>query len=94
MPRADFDPIYDDPIESDTALATYASRLADFVVDRAPAIDQAVEVLCRDHVGTYVPPFVCAWTGEHWLNTSTGQALEAEVLGWRVAVPRATRSPA
>ena len=44
-----------------------------------------VQVLCEDHVGTYMPPFLCRWSGGEWLNGNTSMPLEAEVLGWRKA---------
>jgi hypothetical protein len=60
------------------------ARLAMF--DSGPAPEGiAVEVLCEDSSGTYVPPFPCEWRDGSWINPTTGQALQVEVVGWRPA---------
>jgi hypothetical protein len=45
-------------------------------------MDRLFELLCQDHVGTYVLPFLCRWDGA-WRNGATGGVIAAEVLGWR-----------
>lgn len=65
-----------------------AERFADFISDRQPAPDAKVELLCLDHVGTYVLPFRCLWTEEGWVNAATGLRLDADVVGWREPKPR------
>jgi len=35
-------------------------------------------------VGTYRLPFPCAWSGEFWLNATTGEAIEGTVVAWRL----------
>jgi hypothetical protein len=66
-------------------MATREQRLAQFATDRDPAPDLAVEVLCEDHVGTYVLPFPCTCTDGAWRNARTGEAIEGAVIGWRDA---------
>ena len=72
-------------------MATFDARLAQFIVDRPPPPDLAVEILCQDHVGTYTPRFPCRWTGEGWINGRTGEPVLATVLGWRETRPSAPR---
>ena len=64
-------------------MVTRGERLADFVTDRDPAADLPVELLCEDHVGTYLLPFPCRRTEGAWRNGRTGDAIQAQVLGWR-----------
>lgn len=59
-------------------------RLDDFPGEGVPPTDVACDVLCEDHVGTYRLPFPCAWAGDHWRNAQTGEAIEGEVVAWRV----------
>jgi hypothetical protein len=49
-----------------------------------PPTDQSLELLCEDHIGTYVIPFLCRWRGSAWQNVETGNPIEATVVGWRV----------
>lgn len=44
---------------------------------------QPLELLCEDHVGTYVLPFLCQWTNTDWQSVESGQRIEATVIGWR-----------
>ena len=64
-------------------MVTRQERLADFTHDGDPPVDQALEVLCEDHVGTYLVPFPCRWTSAAWHNIETGERIEATVIGWR-----------
>lgn len=64
-------------------MATRGERLSEFVTDRAPPAELAVELLCEDHVGTYVVPFLCRFSDGAWRNGTTGDTIEADVLGWR-----------
>jgi hypothetical protein len=64
-------------------MVTRSERLGDFVTDRDPAPDISVELLCEDHVGTYVLPFLCRREDAAWLNGKTGEPIEAVVVGWR-----------
>jgi hypothetical protein len=58
-------------------------RLAQFISDRVPTVDEAVQVLCEDHVGTYTLPFLCRWSESAWVNVATAAPIEAAVVGWR-----------
>jgi len=39
-------------------MATRQQRIGDFTHDGVPPADQPLELLCEDHVGTYVVPFL------------------------------------
>jgi hypothetical protein len=67
-------------------------RLAQFIHDRKPDVDAAVQVLCEDHNGTYTLPFLCHWSSTAWINVTTAAPIEADVVGWRPA-PCPTRRP-
>jgi hypothetical protein len=58
-------------------------RLEAFAHDGDPPVDQPLEVLCEDHVGTYVVPFLCRWTSPDWRNIESSERIEATVIGWR-----------
>jgi hypothetical protein len=64
-------------------LTSLNDRIAEFIADRLPNDEAAVELLCLDHNGTYVLPFLCRRVGDSWLNFATGEQIEAEVAGWR-----------
>jgi hypothetical protein len=64
-------------------MATKQQRLDAFTHDGLPQADQPFELLCEDHVGTYVVPFLCQWSGEHWQSVETGERIQVTVLGWR-----------
>jgi hypothetical protein len=49
-----------------------------------PPADQPLELLCEDHVGTYVIPFLCQWNSGTWHSVDTSNPIEATVVGWRV----------
>jgi hypothetical protein len=65
-------------------MATRQERIDAFTHEGAPAADQPFELLCEDHVGTYVIPFLCRWTGGAWRSVDTSERIEATVVGWRV----------
>jgi len=65
-------------------MATRQERIAAFTQQCDPPADQPVELLCEDHVGTYVIPFLCRWTSGALHSMETGRPIEATVLGWRV----------
>jgi hypothetical protein len=67
-------------------VATREQRLSEFTTDREPPSDLAVQVLCEDHVGTYVLPFLCRRDEQSWRNMRTGEVIEADVIGWRAQV--------
>jgi hypothetical protein len=58
-------------------------RLADFETVADPPPDCLVQLLCEDHVGTFVLPFLCRTTPEGFKNDRTGERIEADVVGWR-----------
>jgi hypothetical protein len=64
-------------------MATKQQRLDAFTHDGLPPADQPFELLCEDHVGTYVVPFLCRWTSEQWQSVETGERIQVTVLGWR-----------
>jgi hypothetical protein len=64
-------------------VATREQRLSEFTTDRDPPSDIAVQVLCQDHIGTYVLPFLCRLHEQSWRNMRTGEVIVAEVIGWR-----------
>jgi hypothetical protein len=64
-------------------MATRQERLDAFAHHGDPAMDRALELLCEDHVGTYVLPFLCRWTNEEWQSVETGERILATVIGWR-----------
>jgi hypothetical protein len=65
-------------------MAGRQERIDAFSHDGTPPTDQPVELLCEDHVGTYVIPFLCRWRIGAWRGLDTDQPIEATVLGWRV----------
>lgn len=64
-------------------MSTLKDRLAEFIIDQFPNERVLVELLCRDHVGTYVIPFPCRLVAKAWHNSRTDELIEAEVAGWR-----------
>jgi hypothetical protein len=64
-------------------MATRQQRLNAFLHDGDPPMDRRLELLCEDHVGTYVIPFPCRWTSKFWQSAETGERILATVLGWR-----------
>jgi hypothetical protein len=45
-----------------------------------PPTDQSLELLCEDHIGTYVIPFLCRWRGGAWQSAETGKPIEATLV--------------
>jgi hypothetical protein len=64
-------------------MATRQARVDAFSHDGEPPTDGPLEVLCEDHIGTYVVPFACRWSSGAWTNAQTGARIEASVVGWR-----------
>ena len=58
-------------------------RLAEFQTAAEPPPETVVELLCEDHVGTFLLPFLCRSTLEGFKNNRTGERIEADVVGWR-----------
>jgi hypothetical protein len=49
-------------------MAARQERIDAFIHEESPPADQPLEILCEDHVGTYVIPFLCQWTEGSWQN--------------------------
>lgn len=64
-------------------MTTWHDRLAEFTTNDEPQSGCEVELLCEDHVGTYVLPFPCRRGESGWINACTGEELRIEILGWR-----------
>jgi hypothetical protein len=64
-------------------MATRQERIGAFTHEGVPPADQPLELLCEDHVGTYVVPFLCRWQSGAWQSVATSTPIEATVLGWR-----------
>ena len=66
-------------------MVTRQARLAEFPnpIDRESG--GPFEILCEDHNGTYLLPFLCLWTVGEWRSAATGEVIEARVIGWRVS---------
>jgi hypothetical protein len=64
-------------------MVTRQARLAEFPnpIDREGGVQ--FEILCEDHNGTYLLPFLCHWTAGEWRSSATGEAIDARVIGWR-----------
>jgi hypothetical protein len=64
-------------------MAGRQERIDAFIHEGSPPIGEPLEILCEDHVGTYVIPFLCQWTEGAWQNVKTRRRIEAVVIGWR-----------
>jgi hypothetical protein len=60
-------------------------RLAGYEREGEPPAGVDMELLCQDRSGTYPLPFPCLWRDGRWINAATGEAIDAEVVGWRPA---------
>jgi hypothetical protein len=65
-------------------MATRQERIDAFTHQGVPPANQPLELLCEDHVGTYVIPFLCRWSSGAWHSVDTSSRIEAMVVGWRV----------
>jgi len=64
-------------------MVTRVARLSDFKTAGYPGSGQSVQALAEDHVGTYILPFPCERIDGEWRNATTGEAVQATILGWR-----------
>ena len=64
-------------------MVTRHERIDDFIHEGSPPNNQPLQILCEDHVGTYVIPFPCRWRDGIWENAKTSRRIEAIVVGWR-----------
>jgi hypothetical protein len=74
-------------------LTSLDDRIAEFIVDRFPDEGSPVELLCVDHIGTYVVPYPCRRVEDAWRNVETNEVIEADVAGWRLRGRKATGKP-
>jgi hypothetical protein len=65
-------------------MATRQHRLSEFDQGTPPP-GLPLELLCEDNRGTYVLPYRCQWSDGAWRNSDTDAAIEAKVMGWRIA---------
>ena len=64
-------------------MATRQYRLNEFD-QGSPLSGRRLELLCEDHSGTYLLPYLCHWSDGVWYNSTDGTAIEGKVVGWRV----------
>jgi hypothetical protein len=64
-------------------MATRQVRLDEFSNDLERPPGKSFEILCEDHNGTYLLPFLCQWREDGWHHAKTGRLVEATVVGWR-----------
>jgi hypothetical protein len=64
-------------------MVTRNARLKDFITDGYPSSGLPVQALAEDHVGTYILPFSCERINGEWRNRTTGETVQANILGWR-----------
>ena len=64
-------------------MVTRTARLQGFITDGYPGAELQVQALAEDHVGTYILPFPCECINEEWRNRTTGEAVQARIIGWR-----------
>jgi hypothetical protein len=64
-------------------MATRQQRLDDFESDDEPPAGELMELLCEDHNGTYVIPFLCRWVDGTWRSIRSNNQIEANIIGWR-----------
>jgi hypothetical protein len=69
-------------------MVTRTTRLKDFKADGYPGSGLPVQALAEDHVGTYILPFPCERINGEWRNGTTGEAVQASIIGWRELQPR------
>jgi hypothetical protein len=67
-------------------MVTRQHRLAEFSSTGDPPSDLPLELLCEDHVGTYLIPFLCHWRSGTWQSVDRGEPIQATVIGWRPRV--------
>ena len=64
-------------------MATRQYRLNEFDQGSPPS-GRSLELLCEDHSGTYLLPYLCHWSDGAWHNSAIGNVIECSVIGWRV----------
>jgi hypothetical protein len=66
-------------------MVTRSARLNAFT-GSLPTSDMVVEILCENHVGTYLLPYPCRGTGAGYRNERTGELITACVIGCHEAL--------
>ena len=87
-------------------MVTRQERIDDFIHEGSPPTDRSLQILCEDHVGTYVIPFPCLWRDGIWENAKPADAsklwwllgglltkLSAELLGFQLTFCLDSRLP-
>jgi hypothetical protein len=69
-------------------MVTREDRLKDFDTVRLPLNGEPTQILCEDHSGTYLVPYACEWSGNHWRGVKSNAPIEARVIGWRSFDPQ------
>ncbi len=64
-------------------MVTRNTRLKDFITNGYPDSGLPVQALAEDQVGTYILPFSCERMNGEWRNRTTGETVQANILGWR-----------
>ena len=64
-------------------MATRQARLDEFPSASERPAGQLFEILCEDHNGTYLLPFLCYWQEQGWWNAKTKELIDATVVAWR-----------
>jgi hypothetical protein len=54
-------------------MATRQERIDTFDHEGSPPTDEPLEILCEDHVGTYVIPLRCQWSDGAWQKRENPQ---------------------
>jgi hypothetical protein len=67
-------------------MATRQQRLSQFNDGMPPQVDDPVQLLCEDHNGTYVLPYLCHWRDDAWHNSASSEVIIVKVVGWRVPI--------
>ena len=68
-------------------MATREERLGEFSQSEPPN-KKAVQLLCEDHCGAYVIPFLCERRNGEWYKIGNSAPVGATVVGWRMPRPR------
>jgi hypothetical protein len=65
-------------------MATRQARLSEFSRS-VPPDGVPLQLLCEDHCGTYLIPFLCERRDGAWYTTGSSIPIDATVVGWRMS---------
>lgn len=65
-------------------MVTRQERVSEFS-QSVPPNNKSAELLCEDHCGTYVIPFLCERRNGAWYKIGDSRPVDANVIGWRMA---------